>query len=81
MNYMKKKSEQFLNEWLSEEEKVQNKKKLDEYIQKMNKYKKLIEENITFPTVQGQLATIKNKYFNEIEILNFFKLINDEKKE
>ena len=77
---LEKKSEQFLNEWLSEEEKAQNKKKLDEYIQKMNKYKKLIEENIAFPTVQGQPVTIKNKYFNEIEILNFFKLINDEKK-
>ena len=78
----KKKNEQFINEWLSNEEQEQNKKNLDIYTTKLNKYKALIEENINFPSNESLNipATLKNKDFDEMEILNFFKFINEGKK-
>ena len=80
-----KKTEQFTKQWLSDKEKEENQKKIDEYLKKLNDYKTLIDENFTFPVNQDPYnvtlpATLKNPKFNEIEILNFFKLINDEKK-
>ena len=80
-----KKIEQFTKQWLSDKEKEENQKKIDEYLKKLNDYKTLIDENFTFPVNQDPYnvtlpATLKNPKFNEIEILNFFKLINDEKK-
>ena len=80
-----KKTEQFTKQWLSDKEKEENQKKIDEYLKKLNDYKILIDENFTFPVNQDPYnvtlpATLKNPKFNEIEILNFFKLINDEKK-
>ena len=80
-----KKTEQFTKQWLSDKEKEENQKKIDEYLKKLNDYKTLIDENFTFPVNQDPYnvtlpVTLKNPKFNEIEILNFFKLINDEKK-
>ena len=80
-----KKTEQFTKQWLSDKEKEENQKKIDEYLKKLNDYKTLIDENFTFPVNKDPYnvtlpATLKNPKFNEIEILNFFKLINDEKK-
>ena len=80
-----KKAEQFTKAWLSDKEKVENKKKLEDYTKKLNEYKKLIDDNLAFPQNQDPNhvtlpATLKNPKFKEIEILNFFKLINEEKK-
>ena len=79
-----KKAEQFTKKWLSDKDKEENKKKLDEYTKKLNDYKKLIDENLNFPNNPDPNnvtlpATLKNPKFNEIEILNFFKLINEER--
>ena len=79
--FLQKKSEQLLSSWLSEDEKVSNQKKLEEYNEKINKYKKIIDEYTSFPTYQLQSSsnTLKKPKYNEIEILNIFKLINGEK--
>ena len=56
-------------------------KKIDSYIEKVNNYKKLLNQNFSFPSNnEARPAKLKNKNFNEIEILNFFKLLNEEKK-
>ena len=80
-----KKMEHIVKEWLPEKEKEESEKKLYEYTQKLNEYKKLIDENFTFPVNQDVNnvtlpATLKNPKFDEKELLNFFKLVNDEKK-
>ena len=80
-----KKMEHIVKEWLPEKEKEESEKKLYEYTQKLNEYKKLIDENFTFPVNQDVNnvtlpATLKNPKFDEKEFLNFFKLVNDEKK-
>ena len=80
-----KKMEHIVKEWLTEKEKEESEKKLYEYTQKLNEYKKLIDENFTFPVNQDVNnvtlpATLKNPKFDEKELLNFFKLVNDEKK-
>ena len=77
---LKKRSEQSMNEWLTKEEQDQNKKKLEEYTEKINKYKKLIDENMNFPSNPDLPATLKNPNFDENEIFNFFNLVKDEKK-
>ena len=81
-----KKMEHIVKEWLPEKEKEESEKKLYEYTQKLNEYKKLIDENFTFPVNQDVNnvtlpATLKNPKFDEKELLNFFKLVNDEKNE
>lgn len=82
---MIKKSEQSAKKWLSDKEKEENQKKINEYIEKVNKYKKLFDENLTFP-INPDIdnvslpATLKNQKFDEIEILNFLKLIYEEKR-
>ena len=81
----KKKIEQSTKKWLSDKEKEENQKQLDSYTEKLNNYKKIIDENLTFPVNQDPYnvtspATLKNPKFDEFEILNFFKLIDDEKK-
>ena len=81
----KKKTEEIAKQWLSDKEKEVSQKKLDEYTKDLNEYKKLIDENLSFPknadpNYVTAPATLKNPKFNEIEILNFFKLINEEKK-
>ena len=80
-----KKAEHFTKKWLPDKDREENKKKLEEYSKKINDYKKLLDENLNFPknTDPNNItlpATLKNQNFNEIEILNFFKLINEEKK-
>ena len=81
---IQKKMEQSVNEWLSPEEKKESEKRLNEYIQKVNDYKKIIDENFDFPVNVDQEninlpATLKNQNFDEKQLLDFFKLINDEK--
>ena len=82
---MIKRSEQSAKKWLSDKEKEENQKKINEYIEKVNKYKKLFDENLTFP-INPDIdnvslpATLKNQKFDEIEILNFLKLIYEEKR-
>ena len=80
-----KKIEESTKKWLSDKEKEENQKKIDSYTEQLNKYKKLIDENMTFPQNQDPYnitlpATLKNPKFDEIEILNFFKLLDEEKK-
>ena len=77
-----KKSEQASKKWLSEQEKEENKKKLNDYMEKLNKYKKLIDDNLVFPNNNNVNlpVTLKNKNFDEKELLNFFILINNERK-
>jgi len=80
-----KRSELSAKKWLSDKEKEENQKKINEYIEKVNKYKKLFDENLTFP-INPDIdnislpATLKNQKFDEIEILNFLKLIYEEKR-
>ena len=74
-----------IKNWLTDSEINEDKKKLEIYNENLNKYKKLIDENISFPANQNidnvtLPAKLKNPNFNEIEILNFFKLIFEEKK-
>ena len=81
----KKKTEEFTKQWLSDKEKEDIQKKIDEYTKNLNEYKKIIDENLSFPknidpNYVTAPATLKNPKFNEIEILNFFKLINEERK-
>ena len=81
----KKKTEETTKLWLSDKEKEDSQKKIDEYTTILNEYKKKIDENVSFPknvdpNYVTAPATLKNPKFNEIEILNFFKLINEEKK-
>ena len=82
---MIKRSEQSAKKQLSDKEKEENQKKINEYIEKVNKYKKLFDENLTFP-INPDIdnvslpATLKNQKFDEIEILNFLKLIYEEKR-
>ena len=81
----KKKIEESTQKWLSDKEKEENQKKLDSYTEKLNNYKKIIDDNLSFPENPDPYnitspATLKNPKFDEIEILNFFKLIDDEKK-
>jgi hypothetical protein len=83
--YQRKKIEQSVKDWLPDKEKEENEKKLNAYIEKLNEYKKLIDDNFTFPTNPDPNnitlpATLKTKNFDEKELLNFFKLVNDEKK-
>jgi len=66
--------------WLSDKEKEENQKKIDEYNQKLDNYKKVMDENLNFPTSEMAPATLKNPNFDESEILNFLKLVNDEHK-
>jgi len=66
--------------WLNDKEKEENQKKIDEYNQKLDNYKKVMDENLNFPTSEMAPATLKNPNFDESEILNFLKLVNDEHK-
>ena len=66
--------------WLSDQEKEENQKKIDEYNQKLDNYKKMMDENLNFPTAEMSPVTLKNPKFDESEILNFLKLVNDEHK-
>ena len=77
-----KKSEDLTKKWITDKEKEENEKKIDSYIEKVNNYKKLLNQNFSFPSnsEEPSPAKLKNKKFNEIEILNFFKLLNEEKK-
>ena len=77
-----KKSEDIVKKWITDKEKEENEKKIDSYIEKVNNYKKLLNQNFSFPSnsEEASPAKLKNKKFNEIEILNFFKLLNEEKK-
>ena len=80
-----KKTEQFLKKWLPDKQKEEEDKKLNAYMEKIDKYKKLIDDNISFPTNPDPNnitlpVTLKNPKFDEKEIFNFFKLINEEKK-
>ena len=81
----KKKTEEFTKQWLSDKEKEDSQKKINEYTKILDEYKKKIDENLSFPknvdpSYVTAPATLKNPKFNEIEILNFFKLINEERK-
>ena len=81
-----KKSEDVVKKWITDKEKEENQKKIDSYIEKVNNYKKLLNQNFSFPSnsddpnIRASPAKLKNKKFNEIEILNFFKILNEEKK-
>ena len=77
-----KKSEDIAKKWITDKEKEESQKKIDSYIEKVNNYKKLLNKNFSFPSNSNEAspAKLKNKNFNEIEILNFFKLLNEEKK-
>lgn len=77
-----KKSEDIVKKWITDKEKDESQKKIDSYIEKVNNYKKLLNQNFSFPSNSDEVspAKLKNKKFNEIEILNFFKLLNEEKK-
>jgi hypothetical protein len=66
--------------WLSDQEKEENQKKIDEYNQKLDNYKKMMDENLNFPAAEMSPVTLKNPKFDESEILNFLKLVNDEHK-
>ena len=66
--------------WLSDQEKEENQKKIEEYNQKLDNYKKMMDENLNFPTAEMSPVTLKNPKFDESEILNFLKLVNDEHK-
>ena len=83
--FEQKKNDQFLKKWLSDKQKEEEEKKLNAYMEKLNKYKKLIDDNFSFPTNPDPYnitlpATLKNPKFDEKELFNFFKLINEEKK-
>ena len=77
-----KKSEDIVKKWITDKEKEESQKKIDSYIEKVNNYKKLLNQNFTFPSNidKAKPVKLKNKNFNEMEIFNFFKLLNEEKK-
>ena len=77
-----KKSEDIVKKWITDKEREESQKKIDSYIEKVNNYKKLLNQNFTFPSNSDKTrpAKLKNKNFNEMEIFNFFKLLNEEKK-
>lgn len=77
-----KKSDDIAKKWITDKEKEESQKKIDSYIEKVNNYKKLLNKNFSFPSNSDEAspAKLKNKNFNEIEILNFIKLLNEEKK-
>ena len=50
------------------------------FLEKFNKLNKLLEDNLIFPEGDNVTPTLKNKNFDETEIMNYFQLLNEEKK-
>ena len=75
-----KKAELSSKNFLSEEEKKESEKKNEIFLEKFNKLNKLLEDNLIFPEGDNVTPTLKNKNFDETEIMNYFQLLNKEKK-
>ena len=75
-----KKAELSSKNFLSEEEKKESEKKNEIFLEKFNKLNKLLEDNLIFPEGDNVTPTLKNKNFDETEIMNYFQLLNEEKK-
>ena len=76
---LKKKAEISAKQFMSEEESKESKKKHEIFLEKFQKYKKNIEENLNFPEGE-EPPTLKNPNYDEGEILEYFQLLSDEKK-
>ena len=77
--FLQKKAELSAKNFLSEEENKESKKKHEIFLEKFNKMKKSIEDNLTFPEGE-EIPILKNSNYDETEILNYFQLLNEEKK-
>ena len=80
-----KKNSELNRAWLSEKEEQELNNRKEIFQKKMNEYKELFEKSLNFPNSSDpnaptEPATIKDPKFDELEILNFFKLISEEKK-
>ena len=75
-----KKAELSSKNFLTEQEKVENDKKNAIFLEKFNALNKLIDENYTFPEGENAVPILKNKNFDETEIMNYLQLLGDEKK-
>ena len=77
---IQKKAELSSKNFLSEEEKKESEKKNEIFLEKFTKLNNLLEENLIFPEGDNVSPTLKNKDFDETEIMNYFQLLNEEKK-
>ena len=75
-----KKAELSSKSFLTEQEKLENDKKNAIFLEKFNTLNKLIDENYIFPEGENAAPILKNKNFDETEIMNYLQLLGDEKK-
>ena len=75
-----KKAELSSKSFLTEQEKLENDKKKAIFLEKFNTLNKLIDENYIFPEGENAAPILKNKNFDETEIMNYLQLLGDEKK-
>ena len=75
-----KKAELSSKSFLTEQEKLENDKKNEIFLEKFNTLNKLIDENYIFPEGENAAPILKNKNFDETEIMNYLQLLGDEKK-
>ena len=76
---LQKKAEMSAKNFLSPEECSKNQKNHEIFLEKFEKYKKNIEENLIFPEGE-EPPVLKNPNYDEGEILKYFQLLSDEKK-
>ena len=76
---LKKKAEISAKQFMTEEESKESNIKHEIFLEKFQKYKKNIEENLNFPEGE-EPPTLKNPNYDEGEILEYFQLLSDEKK-
>ena len=76
----KKKAELSSKSFLTEKEKLETEEKNKIFLEKFNALNKLIDENYIFPEGENAAPILKNKNFDETEIMNYLQLLGDEKK-
>ena len=76
----KKKAEISSKSFLTEKEKLETEEKNKIFLEKFNALNKLIDENYIFPEEENAAPILKNKNFDETEIMNYLQLLGDEKK-
>ena len=75
-----KKAELSSKRFLTEKEKAEIEQKNAIFLEKFNTLNKLIEDNYIFPEGENASPILKNKNFDETELMNYLQLIGDEKK-
>lgn len=77
-----KENSQLSKLWLDEKGDIQCKREKERTTKEICRYKKMLEENIRYTEKANTIEpiTISNTKFDEINIINFFKLLNQEKR-